>query len=318
MERPVNRRLGRGLASLMSNTSAPSDTPALPPDIAAVASALAPKPDNRAPQWATEVIPREIALDWIRPNPYQPRRVFNEASLRELADSLIKTGMIQPIVVCKVADHYELVAGERRLRAAKLANLSHVPVLIRPSLDPVRQAQMALIENIQREDLNPMDRAEAYETLIRQLGLSQAELAERLGEERTSVANYLRLLDLCQPVRQLVRDGRLPVGHAKVLAGVADVAEQERLANLAVEQDLTVRNLERLLQAPPKPEPPAAAPPASAHLQDLEKNLARHLGMRVQVRTTRGSKTRGRVVIHYGDLDQFDQLLTRLGVQLDA
>jgi ParB family chromosome partitioning protein len=217
-----------------------------------------------------------------------------------------------------VGDGYQLVAGERRWRAARLAGLTALPAIVR-EIDGFAQAQMALVENIQREDLNPIDRALGYRTLIQQLGLTQAELAGRLGEDRSSIANFIRLLDLAEPVKAMVRDGRLSVGHAKLIAGVSDVLEQERLANLVVSQELSVRNLERAMQeaapvAGAKPPPPAAAP--SAHLQDLEKSIARQLGMRVQVRSA-SKKGKGRLVIHYASLDQFDQLMSRLGVQTE-
>jgi ParB family chromosome partitioning protein len=257
----------------------------------------------------------DVPVAAIAPNPHQPRRQFDEASLIELAASLKSNGVIQPIIVRRVDDRFELVAGERRLRAAKLANMTTIPAIVR-ELDSFTQAQMALVENIHREDLNPMERATAYRALIDQLGLTQAELAKRLGEDRSTVTNFLRLLDLAEPVRAMIRDGRLSLGHAKVLAGVSDILEQERLGKLVVSQGLSVRNLERLVQSPAIP--PSATPTkhASAHLQELEKTFARHLGMRVQIRSG-SNKAKGRVVIHYASLDQFDQLLEKLGVDAD-
>ena len=181
-------------------------------------------------------------------------------------------------------------------------------------VDSFTQAQLALVENIHREDLNPVERATAYRALISQLGLTQGELANRLGEDRSTIANFLRLLELAEPVKAMLRDGRLSLGHAKVLAGVTDVLEQERLANLVVSQGLSVRNLERLLQSPIAPAPSRSSTPAtSAHMQELEKSFARQLGMRVQIRGG-ANKGKGRVVIHYGSLDQFDQLLEKLGI----
>ena len=237
-------------------------------------------------------------------------------------------GVIQPIVVRQVTDSptsgpgvspseqrtYQLIAGERRFRAAKLAGLTTIPAIVRDDVDSFTQAQMALVENIQREDLNPLDRAQGYRTLLDQLGLTQAELSARLGEDRSSIANFLRLLDLAEPVQALVREGRLSMGHAKLLAG-AERSEQERLANLVVAQELSVRNLERLLAGTPVATAPKAST-ASPHVQDLEKTLARQLGMRVQVKSMK--KGKGRLVIHYASLDQFDELLGRLGVQADA
>jgi ParB family chromosome partitioning protein len=239
---------------------------------------------------------------------------MNETSIAELAASLKSTGLIQPIIVRRSGERYELIAGERRLRAAKLAGLTALSAIIR-DVDGFTQAQMALVENIQRENLNPIDRAQGYRALMNQLGLTQAELAGRLGEDRSSIANHLRLLELAEPVQKLIMEGRLSLGHAKIIAGVPDILEQERLANLVVEQDLSVRNLERMLKEKP---PDSARKPAaqSAHVADLEKSLARQLGLRVQVRAG-ANKSKGRLILHYSSLDQFDELLNRLGVKVE-
>jgi ParB family chromosome partitioning protein len=191
-------------------------------------------------------------------------------------------------------------------------------VIVR-DVDSFTQAQMALVENVQREDLNPIDRAESYKALIAQLGLTQAELAARLGEDRSSIANFLRLLDLAEPVRQLIRDGKLTTGHAKILAGVPDILEQERLAGIVVNQELSVRNLERMVQngaASPAALPTRQTQTTSAHLTDLERNIARQIGMKVQIKSA-ARKGKGRLVIHYANLDQFDDLLSKLGVKVE-
>jgi ParB family chromosome partitioning protein len=299
-------RLGRGLSSLLT-VSDPNDggdghpaadvTP--PPSVAAVDS---PTSDGDL---------FHVELSRVAVNPHQPRRTFDDAALKGLADSLTSSGLIQPIVVRAIADGYELVAGERRLRAAKLAGLSHLPALLR-RVDSAEQAQLALIENTQRADLNPIERALAYRNLQQQLGFTQEELAIRLGEDRSTVANHLRLLDLCEPARKHVAAGALSLGHAKLLAGVHDLLLQQQLADRAVNQQLSVRNLERLIQDGRVSKP--IAPPASAHIADLERRLSRDLQMRVQVRQT-GKKGRGRMVIHYGSLDQFDDLVGRLGIR---
>lgn len=300
-------RLGRGLSSLISVSELPVEAEAQPTEGGNAAELPTSMPAQ--PVGATE-----LPIDRITPNPHQPRRRFDDASLAELASSLRSTGLIQPIIVRQVDGGYELVAGERRLRAAKLAGLSAIPALIK-EVDAFAQAQMALVENIQREDLNPIERAAAYRSLIQQLGLTQSELAGRLGEDRSSIANYLRLLDLAEPVQNLVRDGRLSMGHAKLLAGVEDPLEQQRLAELVLAQGLSVRNLERLLQSPGGTQTNVAAGP-SAHIQDLEKSISRQLGMRTQIRA--GSKKgRGKLVVHYSNLDQFDELLGRLGIKVD-
>lgn len=258
----------------------------------------------------------EIPLGAIVPNPHQPRRQMNEASISELALSLKSSGVIQPIIVRKIGAEYQLIAGERRWRAAKMAGLATVPVIVR-EVDSFQQAQLALIENIQREDLNPIDRAFAYRSLMSQLGLTQSELAGRMGEDRSSIANFLRLLDLPTSVQGMVVDGRLSMGHAKILAGVPDPVEQERLANIVANQSLSVRNLERQIQEQGTPPSAKAAPAASsAHVADLEKSLARQLGLRVQVRSAKRGK--GRLILHYASLDQFDELMSRLGVKAES
>jgi ParB family chromosome partitioning protein len=258
--------------------------------------------------------PLQVPIDQIHPNPHQPRKSMTDSAVAELAASLKSSGIIQPLIVRRQGEKYELIAGERRWRAAKLAGLATVPVVVR-NVDGATQAQLALIENIQREDLNPIDRAEGYRSLMNQLGLTQAELGGRLGEERSSIANYLRLLELAEPVRNMVRDGRVTLGHAKLLAGIGDILQQQKLADTVISQSLSVRNLERLLQEEGEPQRPRRAPGSAAHLADLEKSISRQLGMRVQVRS--GSKGRGRLVVHYASLDQFDELLARLGVKAE-
>jgi ParB family chromosome partitioning protein len=260
-----------------------------------------------------ETNPTALPVDQISPNPHQPRKQMNDASIQELAASLKSTGLIQPVIVRKTTSGYQLIAGERRLRAAKLAGFTTIPALVR-DVDSFTQAQMALVENIQREDLNPIDRAMSYKMLMNQLGLTQAELAARLGEDRSSVANFLRLLELSANTQLKIRDGHLSLGHAKVLGGVTDIARQDHLADLVVTQGLSVRNLERLVQN--QPDPPAAKPlvPQSAHLKDLETNITRQLGMKVQIRSG-AKKSKGKLIVHYSSLDQFDDLLQRLGIQ---
>ena len=308
-------RLGRGLSTLIS-VSAPLPVEHDISDSVAHPDALLEGITNSpADVIARPASPSEIPLAAISPNPHQPRKKFSESSLAELAASLKSTGLIQPIVVRKVGDAFQLIAGERRWRAAKLAGLNTVQAIIR-EVDGYTQAQMALVENIQRENLNPLDRAAAYRSLLNQLGATQAELATRLGEDRSSIANHLRLLDLPESVQTNIADNSLTFGHAKVLASVPSAPEQERLAKLCVAQDLSVRALERIIAGGTVPTKTAAAPATSAHLQDIEKSVTRQLGMRVQVRNT-SPKGKGRLVIHYASLDQFDELMNRLNIQLD-
>ena len=311
-------RLGRGLSSLIS-MSTPDDAPPQLPAIAATGAPSAPPSDASATPFPGIRV-AEIPLTSVVPNPHQPRRHFNEVSLNELAASLKSTGMIQPIIVRPTPGGqgdpgtFQLIAGERRWRAARLAELPTLPAIVR-DVDAITQAQMALIENIQREDLNALDRALAYNALIKQLGLSQAELAGRLGEDRTTISHVLRLLELPEPVQQFIRDGKLSLGHGRLLAGMTAPADQQRLAELAVAQNLSVRNLERLVvsSSTPTVKRAAAAPGSEAHVRDLERTLSRQLSMRVQLRSGR-TKGRGRLILHFTSLDQFDDLMSRLGV----
>lgn len=316
MATPPRSRLGRGLGSLLSTTDTPSTPAATPTD--------APPPTDTSPQAVgqptTDDTLTAIAIDRIAVNPHQPRKDFEQGALATLADSIKANGVIQPIVVRPLADgRYELIAGERRLRAARQAKLIEIPAIVR-RVDGYTQAQWALVENIHREDLNPMDRAEAYATLLQQLGLTQAELAGRLGEQRSSVANYLRLLDLDVTLRDDLRRGTLSFGHAKVLAGVSPAGEQLRLAQLVEDQHLSVRNLERIIErqgekATNAPAGPSSDAPAKLHLQEVEEQLIQQLGLRVQLRGGKKGGT-GKVVIHYQSLEQFDELMRRCGVRL--
>lgn len=316
MSKVQRPRLGRGLSSLISV----SDLPVQAEVREAPLNGATPPPEEELAGRSVQrqVQENEISVSAIRPNPHQPRRQMDETRLTELAASLKTNGLIQPIIVRKVEDGYELIAGERRLRAAQLAGFEKIPVIVR-QVDAWTQAQMALVENIQREDLNPMDRAVSYRNLMEQLGLTQVELASRLGEDRSSIANHLRLLELTGQVQDLVREGQLTLGHAKLLAGVADGVEQERLAHLTVSQSLSVRNLERLVQQGVKSSgivEPAKPAGVSAHIVDLERSLSRQLGMRTQIKS--GKKGKGKMILHYASLDQFDELMSRMGVNADA
>jgi ParB family chromosome partitioning protein len=306
-------RLGRGLSSLLNSGS--EEIPRLDIELAAPVADLAPlpSPTNLNPEMF------HVELSKIQRNVGQPRKQFDEASLARLADSIKLAGIIQPIVVRQVSDEpatYEVIAGERRFRAAQLAGLEKIPVILR-KVDPLEQSQLALIENIHREDLNPIDRAMAYREMARQTGGTHADIAARLGEERSSIANFIRLLELPEGCRELVRQGSVSVGHAKLLCGLEAPNEIDRLARLVVAQQMSVRALEKVIKEGPKA--PTAATPVKTvtpHIADLERQISRDLEMRAEVKQARkGGK--GRLVIHYASLDQFDELLNRLGIKMD-
>ena len=301
-------RLGRGLSSLLN--SGAEDGGKVETSPGSVTDATLPAPPLPS---TSEMF--HVELSKITRNVNQPRKRFDEASLASLAESIKVAGIIQPIVVRQVDDHYEVIAGERRFRAAQLAGLESIPVILR-KVDAFEQSQLALIENIHREDLNPIDRAMAYRDMARSMNLTHADIAARLGEDRSGIANYIRLLELPEATRELVRQGSVSVGHAKLLAGLEDPNEIDRLAHLVIAKQLSVRALEKLIKEGPKPPAAVTTKPVIPHIADLERQISRELQMRTEVKQARkGGK--GRLVIHYASLDQFDELLNRLGVKVE-
>jgi len=277
--------LGRGLDALLgSDEPAPTQTPA--------GDSL-----------------RQLSVDHLQPGKYQPRSRMDQEALKELAASIKTQGVIQPILVRPVAaDRYEIVAGERRWRAARMAGLTAVPVVIRDIPDNQALAA-ALIENIQREDLNPLEQATGIQRLISEFGLTHQSAAEALGRSRTAVTNLLRLLELAPPVRDLLAEGKLDMGHARALLALPPVRQVE-FANQAVAHGLSVRDVEkRVGQALAKPTPRVPRR-ADRDVERLQEDLAQKLGTRVRIRTRRGG--RGALVIDYGNLDQLEALLARL------
>lgn len=268
------------------------------------------------------VEPQDLLLR-LRPaevsrNPRQPRERFDETAMKSLADSIRENGLMQPIVVRRVAAGYELVAGERRLRAATMLGLEHVPAVLR-SLDDRQSAEWALVENLQREDLNPLERAKGIDRLVREFSLSHQQAAERVGLERASVSNLLRLLDLDAATASLVARGDLGQGHAKVLLAVPDIALRKTLAQTVIDRQWSVRRLEaevRRLLAPVAPPPTTVMPRGTdrsrAQLDDLERRLSEHLGTRVQILVGR-RKGEGRLVIDFHGLEHFDGLMEHFG-----
>jgi len=305
-------RLGRGLSSLMQVDDEPTPSPSTPRETGS---------DRPAAAEATPAGDAMLHVEpaKIRPNPHQPRKTIGPAALAELAASIKVNGVIQPLVVRRAGDgQFELIAGERRLRASKLAQLDKVPVIVR-DVDEAAQAEMALVENIQREDLNPVDRGLAYKALQRRLGATQAELAERLGEERATVQSHLRLLELPEEVVELAREGQLPIGHVKVIAGLPEAKDQVRLARQAAEQGLSVRQLERLSKVAASPEGSKARAEAearNAYLSQLAGTLSKSIGTECTVSSA--GKGGYRLTLTLKNAEQFDRLMERLGVDVDS
>jgi ParB family transcriptional regulator, chromosome partitioning protein len=280
-ERARRRQLGRGLAVLFGEA-------------------------ENGPQ-AEPASQRRVPIELIRPSPFQPRRRFGEAELDALAQSIREKGILQPLLVRPLADGdeaYELVAGERRWRAAQRVGMHEVPVIVRPLTDS-EALEIALVENLQREDLSALEEAEAYSRLIEEFGRTQASLAEAVGKSRSHVANTLRLLSLPAAVRCRLEDGVLSAGHARALLAATD---PEALAQEVVRRGLNVRATERLVQRRAEARLPTR-PIRDADTQALERELGMHLGLRVTVeRKQRG----GALTLYYRSLDQLDRVLALL------
>jgi ParB family transcriptional regulator, chromosome partitioning protein len=281
------KALGRGLGALIP--SRPSEAPPPPPAAAGLAN---------------------IAIEQISPNPYQPRKVFNEASIEDLARSVREHGIVQPLVVTRIGDDkYRLVAGERRFRAAKKAGLSLVPVVIKETMTDSDVLQVALIENIQREDLNPIEEAYAYHQLHEEFGLTQEEISKRVGKERSTVANFLRLLRLPDPVKKLLAAGQLSMGHARAILAVDSPKKQEQLAERVVKRNLNVRQTEMLAA---ESSPKAAAEPEKekdVFTRDAEERLQRTLRCKVEI----DRKRRGGVIhVRFSSEDELIRLVDEL------
>jgi len=298
-------RLGRGLKSLISHPIGVSSPPAtLPPPVPTHGDRFA-----------------EIDLALIDPNPHQPRSAIDPQTLKELAASIKSSGILQPVILKPVDGRFQLVAGHRRTEAARLAGLAKVPALLRHDSTAAQQAEWALIENIQRQDLNPIERAKAYRSYVDTFQLTHAQAAERLGEDRVTISNFLRLLDLNAGVQDLVARGLLSAGHAKVLAGITDAPRQDALANRAVAEGLSVRKLEELIANPPADVSGQETTTAvsahtrtltakSPHVIELEQELSRKLGTKLRIFPSKKKNT-GKIVIQYYSLDEFDRIVEK-------
>ena len=257
---------------------------------------------------------RQIEIANLHPNPDQPRKDFNEERLAELAESIKTFGVMQPLLVMAEPDGetYRIVAGERRFRAAMLAGLAHVPCIVR-QLTPTQLAEISLIENIQREDLNAMEEAEAYRTLMDTFGYTQEKLALRLGKSRSHVANTLRLLQLAPQERKLVLEGRISPGHARTLLSVEDTRLRARLLEMILKEELSVRQAEAAVKRLLSREPDSTQAPAQrqqkAILADLEKQLTSSIGMKTQIH---GTANRGKLVVEYRSQEDLQTLLDRI------
>lgn len=302
--------LGRGLGALLSGTA-----PAPQPQIQAAPGTEPAQRPEPAPGERVQHVP----LNRIRPSPLQPRKDFAEETLRELADSIRERGVLQPLIVRAHGEYFELIAGERRWRAAQLLGLSEVPVIVRDA-DDRTVLELSLIENLQRENLNPIEEAQGYAQLIGLFNLTQEDVAARVGKSRAVIANALRLLKLAPEIQNYIRDGRLSVGHAKVILGLPDEKQQVLLARRVIKEALSVRQTERIvariqLRHGLRPgRKPGSIPTPDAHLLELETRLRERFGTKVNINYQEG---KGSLEIHfYSDAD-LERILQIAGVSVD-
>lgn len=295
-------RLGKGLNALIgTRTAAPFHHRAAHPTDVVVPSS---PEDPRL---------RQIPIERLRPNPNQPRASLDQAGLDRLAESIRQTGLLQPILVRSLGGgDFELVAGERRWRAAELAGLKTIPALIR-ELSDSESFQLALIENIQREDLGPLERATAYQQLVDTHGVAIDVLASRLSESRANIANYLRLLKLSKDVQELISAGQLGMGQARAIAAITNPQQQLAVARLAVRRNLSVRQVEALAKVPVDPTTVTrrTTPQRDSNLSDVEETLSKALGLGVRLQPGR-KKNSGRLIIRYSSLEEFDRIAEKI------
>ena len=259
----------------------------------------------------------ELQLDEIRPNPYQPRKNFDEENLKDLSDSIRKNGVFQPIIVRKSSVMgYEIIAGERRFRASKLAGKDSIPAIVR-AIDDEQMMEVAVLENLQREDLGPLEEAEAYSTLMKNLKITQSELSERLGKSRPYIANYLRLLDLPREVKTFVQDGKLSMGQARTLLALKDKDKLVELAKKTIKENYTVRQLEQIVNDMngKKKVKKDRKKKLSPYLLQSQDRLQEKFGTKVAIKAN--EKTgKGKIEINYLSTEDFNRILDVLNIEL--
>lgn len=259
-------------------------------------------------------VEQKIKINLIEPNKSQPRKQFDEEALQELSDSIKKYGVLEPLIVTKKGDYYEIIAGERRWRAARMAGIKEVPVVIRDYTDK-EIIEISLIENIQREDLNPIEEAEAYESLISEYNLKQEEVAERVSKSRSTITNSLRLLKLCEDVRQMVMYNMISTGHARALIPIEDPKLQYETAAIVYDQKLSVRETEAYVKAilekkPEKEEKQKPQKDLSVFYSDIENKLKSILGAKIAIKAFNNDK--GKIEINYYSQDELDRITEML------
>ena len=301
------RHLGRGLESLLG--------PIIPPVSKQESSNQTIQHSNVMSDKELGVVMKEVEISKIKVNPYQARTVFDEQELTNLANSIRVNGVIQPIILRQTNLGYEIIAGERRFRASQMAELDKIPALVRKANDE-QMHELSLIENIHRVNLNPIERAKAYREYVNSFSLTQVQASERLGEDRSVIANYLRILDLPEEIKQMLVNGQLSMGHARAILALPTDDLRRKLANRAMAGRLSVREVEKLVRRyltntgqeknnyKSKP----------THILDMEKKLSSQLSTKVNIETKKNGQ-KGKIVIEFYSLDEFDGILERLGLE---
>ncbi len=284
----MRKALGRGLEALI-------------PQVA---------PQNESVRAPQESAAKKIAISKIRPNRLQPRKFFDPEKLQELASSIREHGVAQPILVSydEISETYELIAGERRLRAAELAGLKEIEIIVRNQTSDKERLSLAITENIQREDLNPIETAQSYLKLIEDFSFSQVELTKILGKSKSAVSNTLRLLDLPEDMQQALAEGKITEGHARALLAIEEDAERRRAFTEMLERKMSVREAEALSRGAKPSTPARAGTEKPADIRALENSLQEQLGTKVEIRTN-AQQNRGRLSIHFYSLEDFDRIL---------
>lgn len=295
----MERRLGRGLGSLLGQTPEPDATPS----------------DQRRPSASTgsrpeiDVAARLVDVATVRRNPDQPRTTFDSAALEELRDSILRHGVLQPICVRRVGDGYEIVSGERRWRAARSAGLVKIPAVVRDDVSDEVSLELAIVENVQRQDLDPLEKARGYQALMERVGLTQEQVAERVGIARASVTNHLRLLDLPSEAQEALAGGMISMGHAKALLGIKPKKAVLAALGKVVRGDLSVRATEALAKGTTEVAPRGTVK-VEPWVSEMEARLREALGVRVQLRNGKGY--RGSIQLEYSDREELERICDQL------
>jgi ParB family chromosome partitioning protein len=305
---PRARHLGRGLEALLG--------PSTPQQPSALGEDALQQEVHAQPESERQASLADIPIAAIAPNPFQARKHWDQQKLTELATSIESNGLVQPVLVRRVDGGYQLIAGERRFRACQLLGRTTIPAIVRQTSD-AQQLELSLVENIHRDDLNAIDRAKAYQAYVATFGTTQAEAAARLGEDRSVISNYLRLLDLPAELQEMLIRGELSMGQARAILSLPTDELRRKLANRAMAGRLSVREVERLVRRYMADAQPRGLehPGKTPHISDMEAKIGATLGTKVKIDLRRGGR-QGKLIIEFLSLDDFDRITDRLGVSL--